>query len=597
MAISTAPPASTSTSDISNEKIDHQTHQHVETTTPTTPPSEVDLQTDGKLSKETILAIIALCGQINAYVMTMLIPSTTLPYINADLGPSPNSTWITVTWTLGASILVSVGGRLSDIFGRRYFMMTGAAVSIVGTLVGATARSINQMIVSGALFGIGSGFQELCYACVQECVPNRHRVKAVGGLDVSLALAFTSPLVSYAFIAHQDIGWRGAYWYLFAFHCAAFVLLFLFYRPPDFEMKHRRDGKTRLQLLAQLDYVGVFLFMAGGVLFLLGINFGGRTYPWTHPGTIAPIVLGVCCFVGVGVWDAFAELEYPLFPPKLFRRVREFDMVMVVCFVGGMLYYSMNVLWPRQSQAFFVGPEETILRGVYATVFSCGTWTAGLITVFICSRLHHEKWQLVGFTVVQTALIGSMASVGSNDRAQAIVTVVITAITITPPQLLSFTMLSFGLEDQNDLGVAVGLAGTFRLFGGAVATAIYTAIYSSRLAEVLPGEMKSAIDASGVDFSESLLAGLVKAAGTNTAAAYGAVAGATPRLTTLAIEATKQSYVAGFRLVYLVAIGFGVAATVASMCTVSTDRAKKNNERAIVLKNEVGKDENMSKVV
>lgn len=109
--------------------------------------------------------------------------------------------------------------------------------------------------------------------------------------------------------------------------------------------------------------------------------------------------------------------------------------------------------------------------------------------------------------------------------------------------------------------------------------------------------MKSAIDASGVDFSESLLAGLVKAAGTNTAAAYGAVAGATPRLTTLAIEATKQSYVAGFRPVYLVAIGFGVAATVASMCTVSTDRAKKNNERAIVLKNEVGKDENMSKVV
>lgn len=76
---------------------------------------------------------------------------------------------------------------------------------------------------------------------------------------------------------------------------------------------------------------------------------------------------------------------------------------------------------------------------------------AGLITVFICSRLHHEKWQLVGFTVVQMALIGSMASVGSDDHAQAIVTVVLAAITITPPQLLSFTMLSFGVDDQTDL--------------------------------------------------------------------------------------------------------------------------------------------------
>lgn len=50
-------------------------------------------------------------------------------------------------------------------------------------------------------------------------------------------------------------------------------------------------------------------------------------------------------------------------------------MLIVVCFVGGMLYYSMNVLWPRQSQAFFVGPDEIIMRGVYAVIFSCGTWS------------------------------------------------------------------------------------------------------------------------------------------------------------------------------------------------------------------------------
>ncbi|KXJ94799.1 fungal trichothecene efflux pump [Microdochium bolleyi] len=542
---------------------------------------------DGKLTRETVLAYIAMCGQINAYIMSMLIPATTLPTINAELGPDPNSTWITLTWTLGASILVSIGGRLSDIFGRRYFMMTGALISICGCLVGANGRSINQMIVSGVLFGIGSGFQELCYACVQECVPNRYRVMAVGGLDVSLALAFSSPVVAYAFIAYQPIGWRGAYWYLFSFHCFAFILLFLFYNPPDFEMKHRSDGKTKLQLLAQMDWVGVFLFTAGGVLFLVGINFGGRTYPWMSAGTIVPIVLGGCCFIVVGLWCTFMDLKYPLFPPKLFRRVREFDMVIVVCFVGGMLYYSMNVLWPRQSQAFFVPQNDIIMKGVYAIIFSCGTWTAGLITVFICSRLHHEKWQLVGFTVVQTALIASMASVGSGDKAQAIATVVLAATTITPPQLLSFTMLSFGLESQEDLGVAVGLAGTFRLFGGAVATAIYTAIYTNKSSQVLPSQLTAAISASNVPYSDSLLSALVKAAATNTAAAYNAVQGMTPELAANAMNAVRQSYVQGFRLVYLIAIAFGALAVMAAACTVSTDRSKKNNDRAVVMKNEV----------
>lgn len=49
-------------------------------------------------------------------------------------------------------------------------------------------------------------------------------------------------------------------------------------------------------------------------------------------------------------------------------------MVIVVCFVGGMLYYSMNVLWPRQSQAFFIPEGAIVMRGVYAMIFSCGTW-------------------------------------------------------------------------------------------------------------------------------------------------------------------------------------------------------------------------------
>jgi hypothetical protein len=80
-----------------------------------------------------------------------------------------------------------------------------------------------------------------------------------------------------------------------------------------------------------------------------------------------------------------------------------------------------------------------------------GYTVGGFIMVFICSQLHHEKWQLVFFMIAQTALIGSMASIGVDDRVQAIVTVIIAAATITPPQLVSFTMLSLALDDQQDM--------------------------------------------------------------------------------------------------------------------------------------------------
>lgn len=74
-----------------------------------------------------------------------------------------------------------------------------------------------------------------------------------------------------------------------------------------------------------------------------------------------------------------------------------------------------------------------------------------ILMIFFCSKIGHEKWQLIGFTAIQTALIGSMASVGVDDRTQAICTVLFAASMVVPPQLISFTMLSLTLDDQNDM--------------------------------------------------------------------------------------------------------------------------------------------------
>jgi MFS family permease len=118
--------------------------------------------------------------QFNAYILTLLIPSTTLAEINRSIGPSLNYSWVTISWTLAASITVSVSGRLSDIFGRRYFMLGGACIALVGCIVGATGQNINQMIASGVILGTGSGIQEMAYACIQEIVPNSWRLYAIG---------------------------------------------------------------------------------------------------------------------------------------------------------------------------------------------------------------------------------------------------------------------------------------------------------------------------------------------------------------------------------------------------------------------------------
>ncbi|KAH7125989.1 hypothetical protein EDB81DRAFT_765078 [Dactylonectria macrodidyma] len=85
-------------------------------------------------------------------------PKLTFQTMMAFIGPDTRSIWITVSWQLGAAAVVSIAGRTYGIFGHQYFLLTGAGLGILGSLIGATAESIPQMIASRVVFGIAAGF-------------------------------------------------------------------------------------------------------------------------------------------------------------------------------------------------------------------------------------------------------------------------------------------------------------------------------------------------------------------------------------------------------------------------------------------------------
>ncbi|KAL4868291.1 hypothetical protein BDV12DRAFT_185977 [Aspergillus spectabilis] len=536
------------------------------------------------LTAKTIMAIISICLLYNSYLFTQLMPAVILSSINADLGPDTNYPWITICWNLGAAVIVTIGGRLSDIFGRRWFLISGALFGAVGAVVGATGQSIPQMIAAGVLMGIGGGFGETLFASVQEIVPNRYRLFILGCVEISNIPAMLSPMIGYAFISHTKLGWRVCYWWMFAFESATAIALFIFYRPPSFTTKHREDGKTKAQLLAALDYVGLLLFLAGCILLLLGLNWGGRNFPWKSVGVILPIVLSGIIFVGLGFWEVYGNLEYPILPPRLFRKWRDFTSIIAVTFVGGMLYYSMNILWPRQSSLLYVPAGDSTLQGVYSNMASFGTILAGVLVLTIVPWLGYERWQMVGFLVVQTAMIGSMGAVGADDNAQAIATIIIVAATVTPPQYLAFGMISLGLESQDDIGISQGLLCTFRLIGGAIATAIYTAIQSNHYSAIASNMVRSAAGQSGFEGS---ISALLVATETNTVAAYQSVPGIADRAIQAVQAAVKGASAESYQLVYEVAVTFGGLAIITALTTRDIDKRKKTGETAVQLENEM----------
>lgn len=94
--------------------------------------------------------------------------------------------------------------------------------------------------------------------------------------------------------------------------------------------------------------------------------------------------------------------------------------------------------------------NDIILRGVWANIPNCGIILGGWWTALFVPRLGSEKWQLVAYMTIQTAVVGAMASAGRN-QTQAIILVVITLWVNIPMSALNFAMVSLGLENQADM--------------------------------------------------------------------------------------------------------------------------------------------------
>lgn len=109
------------------------------------------------------------------------------------------------------------------------------------------------------------------------------------------------PVIARRLIQNTEQGWRWCFYIGAILSGITTLLYFFFYHPPTYTQLHVQ-GKTKWQQVKELDYVGMFLFVAGSVLFLVGISWGGTTRPWTDAGVLSSIIIGGVTLVALGFY-------------------------------------------------------------------------------------------------------------------------------------------------------------------------------------------------------------------------------------------------------------------------------------------------------
>ena len=131
--------------------------------------------------------------------MGISMVSPLLPVFAKDLGAT--GIWIGVTFSVFAitmTVMSPVGGRLSDRFGRKPFIVVGLLIYCVAVLGYLTATTFEQVIVFRALSGIGTGFVfAVARAYIADIVPPQHEGRWFGVFVTADIIGFgVGPLIA-----------------------------------------------------------------------------------------------------------------------------------------------------------------------------------------------------------------------------------------------------------------------------------------------------------------------------------------------------------------------------------------------------------------
>ncbi|KPM38189.1 hypothetical protein AK830_g8362 [Neonectria ditissima] len=504
-------------------------------------------------------ALAGFClSAISAYLF-LILPTNVLTYINADIGPSNYIAWVNIARTLALSFTYTILGRLSDLFDRRWFFIGGNVVALIGIIVCAFAQNVNTLIVGSAIYGLGETVQLSFNVAIGELVPNKYRPMVLSFVFLTNApIATFGPIIARKFIENPSLGWRWCYYINIIDVGLAIILLFFFYHPPTFDLLHER--KTKRQMLRELDYLGIFLWTAGLTLFLMGVSWGGKMYPWKSAATISTLLIGAILLIVLFIYEAYANLKYPAIPVKFFRN-RGFMSLVCCATVASMFYYSAVLLWPQQVQALFT--KDITYAGWLSCTVASSTALGQIVAGLIVRWGGNVRYWLIGSTFAMVGFVASLASLTPSDKNTGI------ALTILGPFFVGFIELaSLALAPlfcaAQDIGLASGLLASIRSAGGSIAVAVYTSILSNRLTDTIPSNVVPAAEKAGLPESQTseLLAALTAGDLSGFSdAVQAAVAGALP-----------NAYAQAFKTVYLASLGFGAIAIIG--CLFAKDAKK-----------------------
>jgi hypothetical protein len=309
-------------------------------------------------------------------------------------------------------------------------------------------------------------------------VPVKYRGYSLAALT-AFVFPFT-PYVLYSQLLSTYETWRWGCWISLIYNgVTAFGLLVTY-----FPQAHvRAEGFTRSEILKRIDFLGAFLSITGLTLFLVALQAGGYTHPWSSAYVLCTLLIGFATVAAWITWE-WKGAKHPMVPMELFKGQSVVALAYSVAAVAGANFFSTLNFWPLMiSNVWNADPVHVGLRGlapglsvtIGAIFFNSmlSTWKGG------------SKWILVIASVIITAFGGAMACVTPENEFTVIALGTVSGFGMGGLIVPSATVAMIATPDAL-ITTAAALSLSVRAVGGSIGYSIYYSIFANKLKAKLP---------------------------------------------------------------------------------------------------------------
>jgi EmrB/QacA subfamily drug resistance transporter len=435
------------------------------------------------LSPRAVLATVI--GVMIAMLMAALdqtIVGTAMPRIISELHGFEHYSAIVTAYMIAATVVLPIAGKLSDVYGRKPFIIGGVIWFMAASALCGFADSMLGLVIFRALQGMGAGvLQTMAFTKVADLYPPAKRGRVIGFMASVFGISSViGPLIG-GFLTDGP-GWRYAFYVNLPVGFVALAILF-------FCFPHIRAPKAAD---FRIDYAGALSLVASILPVLLALSWGGRDYSWASPLIVGMLLAGIlfaALFILVELRAPHPIVDFSLFRNSIVSIALSAAFLISAGMFGAILFIPLFVQSVLGSSATDSGK---ILMPLTLSL---------LVTAIIAGQGISRTGRYRPFAIAGSALgaIGALLLTRMDPSTSYLVLVRNVAIVGVG---LGAALPVFNLAVQNAVearvvGSATSMVQFVRSIGGALGVAVFGSVLATRFApeftRALPADIVSEV--------------------------------------------------------------------------------------------------------